>query len=242
MRERLDTLLAPLIQNAQVVTSHADPAMKEPSLESKFGGAPYAEADTAWPMCRLCEQPLSFILQLFDASANAMFVFYYCHHCLPAGDDPRDRGLWHAQWFKAPESAKQTHLERSCVDVDATTPCRITTQTARVLPDWEGLYTHSPKAETLCGELDPQSPWEALNDATTRAGCLDELKSWRGGYPHYLQGEHVPDCPHCQAPMTFFVQIDSEEEANLDWGACGLIYVFYCAQHPQTFEFVRQNT
>ncbi|WP_447893903.1 DUF1963 domain-containing protein [Vreelandella sp. GE22] len=242
MQERLDALLAPLIRDVQVLTPQADPAMAGPTLASKFGGVPYAETGTEWPTCGLCEQPLSFILQMHDASANALFVFYYCFYCLPFGDDPRDRALWHAQWFQAPASDRQILLERPCADNDATTPCRITTHSARVLPDWEGVDTHSPQAEALCGELDPGSPWQALFDATTRAGCLDELKSWQGGYPHYLQGEHVPDCPHCQAPMTFLVQIDSEEEANLDWGAVGLVYLFYCERHPQIFEFVRQNT
>ncbi|WP_252107100.1 MULTISPECIES: DUF1963 domain-containing protein [unclassified Halomonas] len=242
MEDRLDALLAPLIKEAQVLTPHADPSAMEPSLASKFGGLPYCEAGATWPVCTLCTQPLTFVFQLFEERANALFAFYYCFDCLPAGDDPRDRGLWHAQWFHAPASDKQIRLERPDTDRNAITPCRITRQVVRSLPGWEGLDTQSTQAEALCCELDPERPWQALDQAVARAGCIDDLKSWQGGYPLYLQGEHVPDCPHCSNPMTFFAQIDSEGEANLDWAAVGLIYVFCCERHPQSVEFVRQNT
>ncbi|WNL43253.1 DUF1963 domain-containing protein [Halomonas sp. PAMB 3264] len=242
MEDRLDALLAPLIKKAVLLTPHADPKAWVPLPVSKLGGLPYFEAGATWPVCKLCTQPLTFVFQLFDETTSALLVFHYCFDCLPAGDDPRDRGLWHAQWFTAPQGYKQIRLAPPGADRNAITPCRITHQTVRSLPGWEGLDTQSPEAEGLCCELDPESPWQAFDQAVTRAGCIDDLKSWQGGYPLYLQGEHVPDCPHCQASMTFFAQIDSEGEANLDWGAVGLIYLFYCAQHPQSVEFVRQNT
>ena len=122
----------------------------------------------------------------------------------------------------------------------APNPCIVESKTVRVLPDWEGLESYSKEAESLCCELDRDSPWEAYEDALVRIECLVDYATLIGGYPRWVQGEAKSHCSSCGADRELVVQIDSEELAGLMWGDMGLVYLFSCKSHPDDFHLELQ--
>jgi hypothetical protein len=67
------------------------------------------------------------------------------------------------------------------------------------------------------------------------------MRTKLGGEPDWIQGEEVPFCSDCDAPLTFVAQIDSVEhesdknplakhavEKDYMFGDVGMIYVFFC--------------
>lgn len=68
------------------------------------------------------------------------------------------------------------------------------------------------------------------------------LRTKLGGEPDWIQGDEVPECPHCGQRMAFVAQIDSVEhdsennplrrdcleDQDYMFGDVGMIYVFFC--------------
>jgi uncharacterized protein YwqG len=42
--------------------------------------------------------------------------------------------------------------------------------------------------------------------------------------------------------MKLLLQIDSEDDADLMWGDCGIVYVFYDPKSPGKFGYARQES
>lgn len=53
-----------------------------------------------------------------------------------------------------------------------------------------------------------------------------------GGYPTWIQSAEYPECPHCQQPMSFLMQLDSylptADGGEWLWGSGGIVYVHWC--------------
>lgn len=239
-KEKLDRLLKPLIKNAVKLNLKADSSAAKACCESKFGGLPYAEKGNIWPSCPTCKRQLTFINQISDESEQMLFVFYYCNDCFPWGLGDEEKGQWLVHLYNNPSAEKLIEIERDADDEYALTPCKVTSSKVCVLPDWEALDSASNEAGELCCEIDSESPWEVYEEATERAGCLNEYATLLGGYPRYVQGEACPKCSECNSEMKFYAQVDSEDEANLMWGDVGLVYFFRCPQHKDKFQLELQ--
>lgn len=239
-KEKLDGLLKPLVRKAIKLEPSADKAASVASSESKFGGAPYAETGDTWPSCPTCKRELTFINQIHDEIEQKLFVFYYCHKCFPWGLSGEEKGQWLVKLYKEPSSDKIAELNRNSDDELAPTPCKVTTSTVEVLPDWESIDSASKEVSDLCCKMNDDSPWEEYEKAVERAGCLNDYATLLGGYPRFVQGEASPACPLCNEEMKFYAQVDSEDEANIMWGDVGLVYFFRCPEHINEFQLELQ--
>ncbi len=67
---------------------------------------------------------------------------------------------------------------------------------------------------------DVRPPWHAVQES------LPSLLSQVGGLPTWVQHAHYPDCPECEATMTFLAQVD-QHKLNPNYE--GVFYGFLCA-------------
>jgi uncharacterized protein YwqG len=237
---KLDRLLKTLVKPAIQFEPQADTAAIAASCESKYGGLPYTEAGDTWPSCPTCDTDLTFVTQIRDERENVLFVFYYCFECFPWGLESEAKGQWVIKLYPDPSMEKLVPIEGELDDEFALTPCTLISSPVEVLPDWQDLDSISPEVGHLCEMLNAYSPWEAYEEAVDRTHYLNDYATLLGGYPRFIQGSIEATCPTCNAPMQFYAQIDSEDEANLMWGDVGLVYFFRCPQHPHQFYFELQ--
>jgi uncharacterized protein YwqG len=104
-------------------------------------------------------------------------------------------------------------------------------------PDWEDLGS---KASDSFSEINEDEPWEAYEAAVKSLGGETEFCTLVGGYADWVQGTDTPVCDHCQSRMNLLAQIDSEPEADVMWGDSGLLYLFYCDNHPRDVRLLLQ--
>jgi len=239
-KEELAIILKPLIKKAKLFKPKADSGASLASIESKFGGAPYAELNDFWPSCSSCNKELTFINQIHNKDDRQLLVFYYCNECFPWGLGDEERGQWLIKLYKEPSPEKITSISRSSDDEFAPIPCKVIASSVEVLPDWEGLDSVSEIAGNLCCKINDDSPWEEYDEAVARSGCLNEYATLIGGYPRFVQGEASPTCPKCDTDMIFYAQIDSEDEPSIMWGDIGLVYLFHCPEHKNEFQIELQ--
>jgi len=217
--------LRPLVLPVTLV----EPRAGAPGIaETKFGGAPYAEAGETWPMCGGCKRGLSFVFQW--KAERGLCTFYYCFECNPWGLADEPRAAWclrrHATSDAAvslpDRSPKKPRLKERAVAL----------RPGLSLPDWEGIDSFAPKLDVDSEEYDPVV--ESL------IGREPDFCTQIGGYPMFVQGGEFPACPACRKQMRLLVQIDSEEEVQLMWGDSGCVYLFECATHPEKVELLLQ--
>ena len=53
-------------------------------------------------------------------------------------------------------------------------------------------------------------------------------KSKVGGLPTWIQMEETPDCPKCEKPMAFVLQLASD--SRISYGDMGMLYAFACPE------------
>lgn len=238
--EQLDELLGPIARRARVLVLEPNDEARDVRTDSKFGGAPYAEAGDEWPTCSGCDNDLVFVAQIRDDLSNVLVVFFYCFDCFPWGLSDEERGQWVVRRYESPDVDRAANLEPRNEMALAVRPCTVTKHVVRALPDWESLESHSADASQLCSELNAESPWETYNSAVARNECLTDFATVLGGYPRWVQGQATAVCPECNEHMHFIVQIDSEDGAELMWGDVGLVYLFQCRAHPEIFHLELQ--
>lgn len=238
-KDRLDSLLKPLVRKALKLEPRKDRSALAPSCESKFGGLPYAESGDLWPSCPICEKELTFVNQIRDEEEQ-LFVFYYCNVCFPLGLDDDEKGMWLIRLYERPSIEKLHEIKRSSEDKSTPVPCKVVVSPVKVLPDWDGIDSASEEASDLCCNIRGDSPWEVYDEAVERAGCLNDYATILGGYPRFVQSEARYKCSKCGSDMVFYAQIDTEGEANIMWGDVGLVYFFRCPEHKNEFQFELQ--
>lgn len=239
-REKIDSLLRPLVKKAIKLEPRADDEASVASCESKFGGTPYAEVGDSWPSCPTCKKELTFVNQIHDELEQHLFVFYYCNECSPWGLGDEQKGQWEVKLYNEPKTERIAEIGRNSHDEYSPTPCKVTASFVDVLPDWEGLDSASRELSDLCCKINDDSPWEEYEEAVERAGCLNDYATLLGGYPRFVQSESIPTCPKCNTDMKFYAQVDSEDEANIMWGDVGLVYFFRCSEHKNEFKMELQ--
>ena len=239
-QDKLDALLAPLVKEATVLDPIRSSDAEDASVDSKFGGEPYAQVDDAWPNCPTCKNELVFVAQFREEDRDELFAFFYCFECFPWGLADEAKGQWIIRRYKNPSMTQYKRIAPSKTNECSPIPCMTRSRIVRVLPDWEGLESSSVEAENLCCEIDEDSPWEEYSSTLLRNRCLDEYATLVGGYPRWVQGETVNHCSICGGKLQFLAQIDSEDTAGLMWGDVGLIYLFQCKNHPDEFHLELQ--
>jgi uncharacterized protein YwqG len=240
LHEKLDALLKPLIRGAVLLEPARSRAAEAASVDAKFGGLPYATQGDQWPVCPTCHRELVFVAQFVDDRTHTLYVFFYCFACLPWGLRAEENAQWLVRWYPRPSMDTYRTLLPSAASEQTVIPSRVSGSPVRVLPDWEGIESLSPRASNLCYDLDDARPWEEYAAAVHRLGCLNEYATLIGGYPRWVQDALVTTCEACGSELAFLAQIDSEEAAGLMWGDAGLVYLFQCPTHPDIFRLELQ--
>ena len=224
----LENLLKPLLLDAAKLTVKRAEMPEETQLKSHFGGQPYFEKGEEWPENEDGE-PLHFVFQFFNTKGKylpdniKLIQFYY---------DFEEKRPWFSEddgWLvkvyeqldkdnmitiEKPEELWDRHY------------CEIKTRTIKSLPHWYNLEMYDKNADMLCDVLEEENPYWKV---TSKLKAAHNLQSQVGGYPHWLQGSAHPK----DKDFIFLFQIDSEDEAGLMWGDCGLVYAYY---NPKTKE------
>lgn len=211
---------------------------------TKFGGAPYLQGGESWPVCVGCKQGLTFVFQWNTADfphirgGDELFVFYYCFGCQSWGDLPEGlENAWLLKRYPSPTLAAAHGVRDTSPKDHLIKPCSARIQPAQSLPDWDGLDTVNAALASGFSSLNEDEPWEAYSEAVeSLIGEIDPGETQVGGYASWVQGEATPECPECNEPMRLIAQIGSEEKAGLMWGDAGTVYLFGCADCPDTFE------
>jgi len=240
-QDKLDNLLEPLILETQILDPSKSNEAKKVSLNSKFGGSPYAEEHDSWPQRPTCKNDLVFIAQLKDDKTGNLFVFYYCFECFPWGLGDEEKGQWIIRRYQNSSMEKYQEIFPYQKNETLVVPCTVSMKTVKALPDWEGLESHFNEAGDLCSEIDDDNPWEEYESAVIRNSCLNDYATLLGGYPRWVQGETTNKCPECDEELKFLGQIDSEDAAGIMWGDVGLVYLFQCKNHPDIFHMELQR-
>ncbi|MCX8037996.1 MAG: DUF1963 domain-containing protein [Candidatus Sumerlaeia bacterium] len=208
---------------------------------TKFGGLPYLLQHERWPVCTGCHQPMTFMFQthLRDLPGGLrigrydFLTFYYCVNCAP----------------RSSLEGKGFHLElRRTSPHDELQPAHFAFRREELSEPRECAVVFRPFDDLPTGEMLVSV---LGTDEAAHADYMKYLEQVRGGnlfaskiggYPCWIDAEPTMRC-RCGLAMKFFAQIGSEEEANLLWGAGGVLYLFHCphACEPHALCFVIQS-
>ena len=204
-----------------------DPDRTPELLETRFGGAPYAEPGEEWPRCSRCRHGLDFVGQVNTADAPAphsllpLYSFFFCRDCPTQGD----KGEWKIRAYAAPAKDKAITINDPADREFRTRPCAVAINPGQSLPAEENLSMYSIDSTLLA-------------DSGERYAVIEERlcprpagSSTLGGYWHPHVNEREPTCPDCSQPMDLLIETDSEENGYF-WGDYGHASVFVCARHP----------
>lgn len=239
-QDELYNLVEPLIKEAYLLEPCESHEAEKATVNSKFGGHPYAQANDSWPQCPSCTNELTFVAQLKDEKSGNLFVFYYCFECFPWGLDDEEKGQWVVRRYQKPSMEQYREISAAKENEATVVPCTVSTKIVKVLPDWQELNAYSKKANDLCCEVDNDEPWEVYDAVLLQHGCINDYAILFGGYPRWVQSEATKECPECGEKLAFLAQIDSEDAADLMWGDVGLVYLFQCKNHPDVFHLELQ--
>ena len=227
----LENLIKPIARDAAKLTikrSEMPPENpKDTQLKSHFGGQPYFEKGEEWPVTKDGNR-LDFVFQFFNTENKylpeniKLIQFYYDYEKSP--------------WFTKDEGwlikvYEQLDKENIILIENTDLPkayCEIECENIKSLPDEYDLELINKNADMLSQILDEEDSYFKIAE---RLNANHDLHSQIGGYPDWLQGSAYPD----DTDYIFLFQIDSEGEAGLHWGDCGLVYAFY---NPKTKETI----
>jgi hypothetical protein len=169
-----------------------------------------------------------------------LFAFFYCWECFPQEDGSEPAGAWVVRLYPDPQDRKAISLEPPSEEPVQTTPCAVTMQLCRSLPDWDGIAVWCPEAADLSAQAAPGEPWQPYLSTAEQLVGEAGYTTMIGGYPLWVQSEATPDCPLCGQRMELLAQIDSERAAGIMWGDSGLVYLFVCPDHLSEIRFEMQ--
>ncbi|MBI4750572.1 MAG: DUF1963 domain-containing protein [Acidobacteria bacterium] len=227
-------------------------------LLNRFGGRPFLEKGTPWPVCSTCQRALDFICQL-DASGvfvtereqTVWFSLFYCWSCFPW--DTSEGDGWRLIIHQTPRVDTVEWLDNPHQQERLTKPVLGVMQPALCAPDWTGLEHYCPQyfatlqTRYQLEELEGMDWLNALTEATDEYVSLINKISGQnsfplvagsgqtmvGGYPQWLQADcdETPTCPDCTVRMSLLAQVASLREASLMWADGGTAYLFFCPAH-----------
>lgn len=98
-----------------------------------------------------------------------------------------------------------------------------------------GKQSNPAKLET--GEED--LPERRVTLVPVAAGKKAGRKSKLGGSPTWIQMEQTPDCPKCEKPMAFVLQLTSD--SRISYGDMGMLYTFACPECRITASLIQSH-
>lgn len=219
-------LLRPLVRTTQIPVT--GPVREGP--HDQLGGAPWLPAGTTHPDCACCGEPLALFVQLRTdpllkafpgLPAGKLVQLFYCIN----GDGPCE--VDGEAWMPF-NGCTQGHL----VDASASGRMGKALLPGKGIHGWRPAFD-LPHPEDIPPEIDAKLedlPWEPLWEANHEGDKL-------GGWPKWVQGPELPDCPECGQQCRFLFQVDSE--CGVDWmfGDAGIAHLSYCVAHPHQLGF-----
>lgn len=101
--------------------------------------------------------------------------------------------------------------------------------------DWENTSDYPNWHEWLELSILSEEEQDLADENLHKYG--DKLTGW----PSWVQGPQMPDCPICNCEMEQLVfQIESEENIDYMWGDAGTGYIVQCLQHKDQVTFFWQ--
>ncbi len=234
-REKLVNLVTSLIKEASKVTLRASSSIPEDShLISQFGGQPYFEKGETWPKAKddsgnYCD--LEFVFQIYNDGKNSLpehiklVQFYYDFESWPWNTDEDG---WLVKIYENINLENYQYIEKP-KHHDNVNYCELSFEQIKTLPHWDSLDDYCEHARSLSYVLDKDWPWYAYQEVAKELVGEQGFQTQIGGYPHWIQNSGNPSTEK----FSFLFQVDSEDEAGLRWGDCGLLYIFYNAETKQ---------
>ncbi|RJO65897.1 MAG: DUF1963 domain-containing protein [Myxococcales bacterium] len=187
--------------------------------QSKIGGLPYFPDGEAWPACKGCGAPLTFLAQFKSADAPGMIaaparmlVMFYCFACAPFWD-VEGRGFWA---MLTPFEPFAPLLPEKKMPIDPHTPPELALRFAK---------TKDHPAPTEWPASGGLSDWERNELAARRPNVA---KTKLGGFPSWCQSPDAPRCRECGQAMRFIGQLVSDIGLGLHFPDGGRLYLFEC--------------
>jgi uncharacterized protein YwqG len=202
-----------------------------------------------WPICKGCERPMQFFLQMplaglptdFAARGDGMLQMFYCS---------QDDGA--CETWRPFSGTHMVRLLTASASV-ASHPPGLAQLSARSIERWSELvdYPHPEEHGELglvyeydfpnklvsvsCDELGIALADLDIDVAETIANA--EPGDKLGGWPAWVQGVEYPDCPQCGRRMALVLQLDSEDNIPHMFGDVGCGHITQCPDHPQVLAF-----
>ncbi len=182
---------------------------------TRFGGKPSAPPGPfAWPVCRSCEGHMQFLGQLRvprEAESDSLLLLFMCQN------DPGLCDEWEA------DGGGNRVIAVDCGPLALVEPPATGAVSRSVL--------HGARIDAMEGD-DYDEARDAWTDASGTGGR--EILGQLGGEPAWLQGEEVPACDACAAPMSFVAQLEegpAYDTAMNFGGGCAYVYRCRCDRH-----------
>lgn len=201
----------------------------------RLGGPPAFLAPVAWPRCRHCGQPLTFIMQLAVGPERPLRYpqegLLYVFLCQRVDVNATEGAI-------CPCHDVDLGAERCFVQVRPAGPLGVTVEPtgprlakSHVVVSWESR----PSVRMPAGVATP----EQYSLYAAMSGWLDIQV---GGFADWVQDEATPGPCSCGAPRELVLQF-AEFEDDLNLGGAGRAYVFACsARHaPDAFSLFWQT-
>jgi uncharacterized protein YwqG len=240
LEKELENLVQPLIKKATRINVCKPSTPPEHSqLVSHFGGQPYFEEGEEWPIS-MKGKSMDFIFQLFNEEGLVLpkeiklIQFFYDWEEFPW---ETENDGWRVKIYEELNPAQIKTIEKP-TNLDVSHYCEIQFENIVSLPAWEGLDCYSSDASNLSNVLNEDKPWDSYDKVVQKLTGHDGFQSQLGGYPTWIQGESTPKNKNGDS-MPLLFQIDSEDNAGIMWGDCGIVYVFYDRDSKQ-LEFILQ--
>jgi uncharacterized protein YwqG len=233
---RLKELLSPLIRKSTVFVVKAAKNAEDSNLKSQFGGIPYFEKGERWPVNK-DGKPLEFVFQIFNDGTlqmpeNIKLVQFFFDFKVCPWENGAD-GYCIKVYEKLDKGGVEV-LADPCAEKEVKY-CEIAFKEGKSLPDWNEIGECSREAEGVASEAD--GLFDGLEYRLQRdiySEVFEELTNYddydysshSGGFASWIQGSENPNRTTGEK-WELLCQIDSEEDANIMWGDCGSIYIFY---------------
>ncbi len=232
----------------------------EAESRSKFGGRPLVDSSNFnWPESN--GKPMAFLAQI-DLSEISMEVqyewlsdkglllFFYDVIEMPWGFDPKDRGKWKVLYQEDPNSLAKS--PGSLEDLAKINESYISAKRVEILPNYD-----DPNVERLELSDEEGDVYCDMNDAESDGEPLHQV----GGFPSPVQGNHmelesqlasngiyVGDAKGYQSDeakkiesgagdWSLLFQFDSDDDLNVMWGDCGMLYFWVQKEKAQNNQF-----
>lgn len=189
-----------------------------------FGGKPNApEGPFEWPTCASCDGHMQFLGQIpveTQQGDASLLLLFMCQN---------DPGLCHEWDADAGGNAVIVVPAQSLELVD---------------PPEEGETIRPVRYGAAVVKVEGENYDEAREDWAASTGAnVRNVLGQIGGSPAWLQGEEVPSCDSCNAPMSFVAQLEEgpDHETAMNFGGGGCAYIYHCRRDKDQAKMLWQS-